>query len=100
MGGHRLYNPCMPILRPVALALVVAAGAAAQKPISFPTQDGGRDCAEVYGQSARGVVLAHGGRFKEESWRVQANALQSAGFGILAIDFRGFGCSTGPGQAH
>ena len=29
---------------------------------------------------------------------VQANALVSAGFLALAIDFRGFGCSTGPGQ--
>jgi pimeloyl-ACP methyl ester carboxylesterase len=44
-------------------------------------------------------VLAHGGRFNKESWRVQANALVSAGFRVLAIDFRGFGCSTGPGQA-
>jgi len=43
-------------------------------------------------------VLAHGGRFNKESWRDQAHALQSAGFRVLAIDFRGFGCSTGPGR--
>jgi pimeloyl-ACP methyl ester carboxylesterase len=43
-------------------------------------------------------VLAHGGRFNKESWQVQANAL-AEGFRVLAIDFRGFGCSTGPGQA-
>jgi pimeloyl-ACP methyl ester carboxylesterase len=44
-------------------------------------------------------VLAHGGRFNKESWRPQANALVSQGFVALAIDFRGFGCSTGPGQS-
>jgi pimeloyl-ACP methyl ester carboxylesterase len=44
-------------------------------------------------------VLAHGGRFNKESWQEQARALVSKGFRILAIDFRGFGCSTGPGQA-
>lgn len=45
------------------------------------------------------MLLAHGGRFTKESWRAQANALASEGFRVLAIDFRGFGCSTGPGQA-
>jgi pimeloyl-ACP methyl ester carboxylesterase len=44
-------------------------------------------------------VLAHGGRFNKERWRVQANTLVSEGFQVLAIDFRGMGCSTGPGQA-
>jgi pimeloyl-ACP methyl ester carboxylesterase len=44
-------------------------------------------------------VLAHGGRFSKESWRDQARTLASAGFEVLAIDFRGFGCSRGPGQA-
>jgi pimeloyl-ACP methyl ester carboxylesterase len=72
---------------------------AAQDTISFATDDGGKVCAVIYGQGARGVVLAHGGRFKKESWRDQANALVSEGFRVLAIDFRGFGCSTGPGQA-
>jgi pimeloyl-ACP methyl ester carboxylesterase len=44
------------------------------------------------------VVLAHGGRFNKESWKDQAQVLASKGFRVLAIDFRGFGCSTGPGQ--
>jgi len=43
-------------------------------------------------------VLAHGGRFDKESWRDQALSLASADFRVLAIDFRGFGCSKGPGQ--
>jgi pimeloyl-ACP methyl ester carboxylesterase len=89
----------MSVLRPVPLALVLTTVAAAQQTISFPTEDGGRVCADIYGQGTHAVVLAHGGRFNKESWRVQANALVSEGFRALAIDFRGFGCSTGPGQA-
>jgi pimeloyl-ACP methyl ester carboxylesterase len=45
-------------------------------------------------------VLAHGGQFVKESWREQAGTLVANGFRVLAIDFRGFGCSTGPGQAN
>jgi pimeloyl-ACP methyl ester carboxylesterase len=71
----------------------------AQQTISFSTQDGGHICADLYGKGARAVVLAHGGRFNKESWRNQARTLASAGFRILAIDFRGFGCSSGPRQA-
>jgi dienelactone hydrolase len=81
---------------PLALALTTTA---AVQTISFPTEDGGRVCADLYGQGPRAVVLAHGGRFNKESWREQAEVLASDGFRILAIDFRGFGCSTGPGQA-
>jgi pimeloyl-ACP methyl ester carboxylesterase len=93
-----LYNRRMSFLRNVLPALVLTTLAGAQQTISFPTEDGGKICADLYGRSTRGVVLAHGGRFKKESWRVQADAIESAGFQVLAIDFRGFGCSTGPGQ--
>jgi pimeloyl-ACP methyl ester carboxylesterase len=89
----------MPCFRFVELTLVLTMGAAAQQSISFPTEDGGRVCADLYGQGTRAVVLAHGGRFNKESWRPQAKALVPGGFRVLAIDFRGFGCSTGPGQA-
>ena len=81
------------------LALVLSTVAAVQT-ISFPTEDGGRVCADLYGQGAHAVVLAHGGRFNKESWREQAQVLAAEGFRVLAIDFRGFGCSTGPGQAN
>src|SRR5262249_12811889 len=94
-----LYNSRMFLLRTVLLALAMAMLAPAQQSISFLAEDGGRVCADLYGQGNRAVVLAHGGRFSKESWRVQANALVSEGFRVLAIDFRGFGCSTGPGQA-
>jgi len=93
-----LYNSRMCVLRTVPLVLAMATLASAQQTISFSAGDGGRVCADLYGHGARAVVLAHGGRFDKESWRVQANALVSEGFRVLAIDFRGFGCSTGPGQ--
>src|SRR5580704_11793877 len=84
-------------LRFVVIVLFATSVAVAQQAVSFPTSDGGRVCADLYGQGARGVVLAHGGRFNKESWRPQAEALVSEGFRVLAIDFRGTGCSTGPG---
>lgn len=99
IGREPPYNPRMPILRALLLTLVVSAATAAQQSISFSTEDGGRICADLYSQGASAVVLAHGGRFNKESWRDQARLLVSEGFRVLAIDFRGFGCSTGPGQA-
>lgn len=96
---NALNSPRMSVLRAVPLALVFTPLVAAQQTISFPTEDGGRVCADLYGQGTGAVVLAHGGRFNKESWREQARALVSEGFRILAIDFRGFGCSTGPGQS-
>jgi pimeloyl-ACP methyl ester carboxylesterase len=90
----------MHVSRSVATALFLTTIAAAQQSISFSTDDGGRVCADLYGEAAaRAVVLAHGGRFNKESWRPQADVLASRGFRVLAIDFRGFGCSVGPGQA-
>jgi pimeloyl-ACP methyl ester carboxylesterase len=94
-----LYNSRMSVLRGAHLGFVLSALAAAQQTTSFPSSDGGRVCADLYGQGTRAVLLAHGGRFNKESWREQARALVSGGFQVLAIDFRGFGCSTGPGQA-
>jgi len=85
-------------LRALPLAFVLTKLVVAQQTISIPTEDGGRVCADLYGQGTRAVVLAHGGRFNKESWREQARALVSDQFRILALDFRGFGCSTGPGQ--
>jgi pimeloyl-ACP methyl ester carboxylesterase len=89
----------MRALRALSLALVLARLATAQQTISFPTPDGGQIYADLYGEGNRGVVLAHGGRFNKESWRDQARAMVSGGFRVLAIDFRGFGRSSGPGQA-
>lgn len=93
------YNPRMCTLRTAVLVLGLSTLAVAQHSITIPTQDGGLVCADLYGRGTRAVVLAHGGRFSKESWRDQAKTLDSKGFRVLAIDFRGFGCSTGPGQA-
>jgi pimeloyl-ACP methyl ester carboxylesterase len=85
--------------RAILTALALAGLTAAQEHVSFPTQDGGLIYADVYGKGDRGVVLAHGGRFNKESWEKQARALAAAGFRALAIDFRGYGQSHGPGQS-
>jgi pimeloyl-ACP methyl ester carboxylesterase len=87
------------MILPRALAIVSALTipAAAQETISLTADDGAKICADLYGKGARGVVLAHGGRFKKESWKDQARSLVQEGFRVLAIDFRGTGCSTGPG---
>jgi len=83
----------------ILLALVFSQIANAQKTVSFPTEDGGIVLADLYGTSDRGVVLAHGGQFNKESWAKQAHTLVGAGFQVLAIDFRGYGKSHGPGDS-
>ena len=55
----------MPVLRTISLALVLTSMAVAQQNISFPTEDGGRVCADLYGRGTNAVVLAHGGRFQQ-----------------------------------
>lgn len=88
----------MLLVRAASVLLLISALIKAQQSVLFLAADGGRVCADMYGRSNRGVVLAHGGRFTKESWRKQAQVLVSDGFEILAIDFRGFGCSSGPGE--
>jgi pimeloyl-ACP methyl ester carboxylesterase len=83
----------------VIVALVLAGVSYAQKAVTFPTVDGGVVSADSYGVGERGVVLAHGGRFNKGSWEKQAQALTAAGFRVLAIDFRGYGQSRGPGDS-
>lgn len=84
------------ILRALLATLLLTPLAAAQEQVSFPTQDGGVVYADLYGKGERGIVLAHGGRFRKESWKKQALELVTAGFRALAIDFRGYGQSHGP----
>jgi pimeloyl-ACP methyl ester carboxylesterase len=82
----------------ITTALLIGT-ASVQEHVTFPTQDGGLIHADLYGTGERGVVLAHGGRFNKESWKKQAEALEKAGFRVLAINFRGYGESRGPGQS-
>jgi pimeloyl-ACP methyl ester carboxylesterase len=67
--------------------------------VSFSTEDGGVVFADLYGSGDRGIVLAHGGQFNKESWSDQAHKLVDARFEVLAIDFRGYGKSHGPGDS-
>ena len=85
--------------RLLLLALGLVSFLPAQDHVTFPTEDGGLIYADVYGTGDRGVVLAHGGQFKKESWEKQARELVRNGYRVLAFDFRGFGQSRGPGQA-
>jgi pimeloyl-ACP methyl ester carboxylesterase len=81
------------------VTLLAVASAAAQTTVSFPTEDGGLVFADVYGEGARAVVLAHGGQFNKESWKKQAQTLVAAKFQVLVLDFRGYGKSKGPGDS-
>jgi pimeloyl-ACP methyl ester carboxylesterase len=65
---------------------------------SFSTSDGGVIFGNLYGGGSHAVVLAHGMVFNKESWDAQARKLAAAGFQALAIDFRGYGKSTGGSQ--
>jgi predicted alpha/beta hydrolase len=77
------------IFRALLATLFLTQIAPAQEKVSFPTQDGGVVYADIYGKGERDVVLAHGGRLNKESWEQQARTLASAGFRVLAFDFRG-----------
>src|SRR5262249_30121 len=71
-----------------------------QEHVTFPTEDNGLIHADLYGKKGeKAVVLAHGGRFNKESWKKQAKELEKQGFRVLAINFRGYGESKGPGQS-
>jgi pimeloyl-ACP methyl ester carboxylesterase len=83
----------------IIAALLFLAAASAQSTVSFPTNDGGLVYADVYGEGDRAVVLAHGGQFNKESWKKQADTLVAAKFRVLALDFRGYGKSRGPGDS-
>jgi pimeloyl-ACP methyl ester carboxylesterase len=86
-------------LIPIIVALFLSMTSAAQKTVSFPTEDGGEVYADVYGGGDRAIVLAHGGPFNKESWEKQAHTLAAGGFRVLVLDFRGYGKSRGPGQS-
>jgi pimeloyl-ACP methyl ester carboxylesterase len=87
------------VLTAAVAVLLFSHTAVSQKTVSFPTQDGGTVFGDVYGAGSRAVVLAHGGQFNKESWAKQARTLVAAGFQVLAIDFRGYGKSHGPGDS-
>lgn len=70
--------------------LLLALPAIAQQTVTIPLPDGHASIqADLYGNGARGIVLAHGGRFGKESWAPQAQVLAQKGFTVLAVQFRG-----------
>ena len=79
------------------MAVTGPASAADFRETSFPAADGGTVYANLYGQGDHAVVLAHGRAFNKESWDAQAKDLVQAGLQVLAIDFRGYGKSSGEG---
>jgi len=85
----------MPLLTVMLVTAALGLVPAPQELVSFPTSDGGHVYADVYGEGAHGVALAHGGVFNKESWERQARALAAAGLRVVAIDFRGRGQSRG-----
>src|SRR5260370_40042762 len=89
----------MAIVRAILAAIAFASLVTGQEHVSFRARDGAVIYADVYGTADRGVVLAHGGRFNKESWAKQATVIAAAGFRVVAIDFRGYGKSRGPGQS-
>lgn len=78
-----------------ALAFVLsAASALAQRTVTFPLGDHSAEVqGDLYGSGSgsgfRGIVLAHGGRFDEKSWKKQAEVFAATGFLVLAVRFRG-----------
>ena len=97
-SGSSMYCPSRAAaLKILLVALSFTHVAVGQSTVFFSTQDGGVIFADLYGTGRRAVVLAHGGQFNKESWASQAQALAAAGFQVLAIDFRGYGKSHGPG---
>lgn len=83
----------------ILAGLLFSHAVGAQKTVSFPTEDGGLVFADLYGTGDRAIVLAHGGRFNKGSWANQVRTLEAAGFQVLALDFRGYGKSRGPGDS-
>lgn len=75
--------------------LVAVSSVARSQPIEveYPTADGGRIVANLYGDGAHAVLLAHGAVFDKESWQGLAERLSAEGLTVLAIDFRGYGGS-------
>lgn len=82
-------------LRFVAVAVCAASslsGACAQESVRIRSYNGQAEIkADLYGHGSRAVILAHGGRFDEKSWKDQAQVLARSGYLVLALRFRGDG---------
>jgi pimeloyl-ACP methyl ester carboxylesterase len=93
------YNSIMRAFCLLIFTAILVISVHAQTTVSFETKDGSTIFADLYGSGDKGLVLAHGGRFNKESWGKQAQTFATAGFYVLALDFRGYGRSHGPHDA-
>jgi pimeloyl-ACP methyl ester carboxylesterase len=98
--GGLAPDPVESTIGPVWLSVLVlgavAAGGPGPREVSLTTADGGTVVADLYGEDGKpGVVLAHGAVFDKGSWRDLATRLAAGGRSVLAIDFRGYGRSSG-----
>src|SRR5262249_56452304 len=84
------------LLRATVAAVVACGSGSPSQQVSFPTADGGTVGADFYpAKGPDAVVLAHGAAFDKVSWAPLATWLASRGHQVLAINFRGYGRSTG-----
>jgi dienelactone hydrolase len=79
--------------RRIAVAVWVVAAAStmwAQRTVTFPLVNRAAQVqGDLYGSGTSGLILAHGGRFDEKSWKPQAEEFARKGFVVLAVRFRG-----------
>ena len=81
----------------MVVAMLLAGEATAQKTVSFPTEDGAWFTPTLLERVISSSCWP--GQFNKESWDKQAHVLVAAGFEVLALDFRGYGKSKGPGDS-
>jgi dienelactone hydrolase len=75
----------------LAMLLVVTADAAAQRRVTFRSEDGATLSAAYYESSRRpapGIVLLHMQRRSHVDWDAAASQLADAGFAVVALDYR------------
>ena len=89
---------CNLLLLAMSVAATLNAEVISRQRVTFTTPDTAHIVGDLYGESDRCVVLAHGAQFNKQSWEPQARQIAAAGFCVLAIDFRGYGDSHGPGE--
>ena len=79
----------------IALGVAAVVNAKEFEEITYTTADGGTIFGNQYGDGPHAVLLAHGAIFDKESWDDFARVLSARDYRALAIDFRGYGESTG-----
>lgn len=100
MFGRFIKN-FAPVFAVALLALPITGAEVKETPVTLNTQDGWA-LAALYlpaQEDNRTIVLLHDLGKNKEAFTSFKAALESAGFGYLAVDLRGYGQSTGKGAA-